>query len=170
MNRSRQILTSIAREHLGIATLEARHSDSLDFHDVAVWGVKDALMAAFDAGLKAAGQNPQAHAVQQTPPALVVPATPLLVPNGATLIPDKLYLRLYHGRTDPSQEMDGWGFAGPTFGPLSCYTQTYCCDFWIHVEHDNHALRLHTHDDLIRWDGCYYGDLEVFIAKAGDKA
>ena len=59
MNRSRQILTSIAREHLGIATLETRHSDSLDFHDVAVWQVEAALQAAFDAGQNPASQPPQ---------------------------------------------------------------------------------------------------------------
>jgi hypothetical protein len=94
----------------------------------------------------------------------------LLVPAGTPLIPGKMYLRLYHGRTDPAQEMHGWGFAGPTFGPLSCYTQTYCCDSWIHAEHGTDALRLQTHDDLIRWHGCYYGDMELFLAAPGDKA
>ena len=58
MNRSRQILTSIAREHLGIGTLETRRSDSLDFHDVAVWQVEAALKAAFDAGRNTATQPP----------------------------------------------------------------------------------------------------------------
>ncbi|MGH1399126.1 MAG: DUF6900 domain-containing protein [Alphaproteobacteria bacterium] len=28
------------------------HSDSLDFHDVAVWCLKDALQAAYEAGLQ----------------------------------------------------------------------------------------------------------------------
>jgi hypothetical protein len=58
MNCSRQILTSIAREHLGIATLQTRRSDSLDFHDVAVWQVEAALKAAFDAGRNTASQPP----------------------------------------------------------------------------------------------------------------
>lgn len=44
------ILTVIAREHLDIETLETRRSDSLDFHDVAVWSVKEALLAAYQAG------------------------------------------------------------------------------------------------------------------------
>lgn len=43
-------LTAIARKHLDIGTLEARRSDSLDFHEVSVWGLKAALQAAFDAG------------------------------------------------------------------------------------------------------------------------
>lgn len=58
MNPSRQILTSIARDHLGIATLDTRQSDSLDFHDVAVWQVEAALKAAFDAGQSTASQPP----------------------------------------------------------------------------------------------------------------
>jgi hypothetical protein len=50
------LLTQIAQEHLFIDTLETQNSDSLDFHDVSVWGVKEALIAAYQAGL-AAGQK-----------------------------------------------------------------------------------------------------------------
>jgi hypothetical protein len=45
-------LTAIAHGHLGIPTLEGRNSDSLDFHEVSVWGVKAALTAAYEAGVK----------------------------------------------------------------------------------------------------------------------
>lgn len=48
------LLTQIAQEHLCIDTLETRNSDSLDFHNVGVWGVKEALIAAYQAGLAAA--------------------------------------------------------------------------------------------------------------------
>lgn len=44
-----ELFEMIALEHLGIGTLETRRSDSLDFHDVAVWDVKRALEAAFEA-------------------------------------------------------------------------------------------------------------------------
>jgi len=47
-------LTQIAQTHLGIETLEERLSDSLDFHEVSVWSVRDALQAAFEAGQAAA--------------------------------------------------------------------------------------------------------------------
>jgi uncharacterized membrane protein len=43
-------LAAIAKQHLRIDTLETRKSDSLDFHDVAVWNVRAALEAAFMAG------------------------------------------------------------------------------------------------------------------------
>jgi hypothetical protein len=50
-NSSRdQQLQQIALDHLFVATLETRSSDSLDFHDVSVWAIKTALQAAFEAG------------------------------------------------------------------------------------------------------------------------
>lgn len=45
------LITAIAHEHLGIATLKTRYSDRLDFHDCAVWCIRNALIAAFDAGV-----------------------------------------------------------------------------------------------------------------------
>lgn len=45
-------LTKIAAEKLGLETLETRMSDSLDFHDIAVWQIKEALQAAFELGQK----------------------------------------------------------------------------------------------------------------------
>lgn len=43
-------IEEIARENLGIDCLEVRNRDSLDFHDVSIWGVKAALEAAYNAG------------------------------------------------------------------------------------------------------------------------
>ncbi len=51
------LLTRIAQEHLLIDTLETQNSDSLDFHDVSVWGVREALIAAYQAG-QADAQKP----------------------------------------------------------------------------------------------------------------
>jgi len=47
---SDSLLLSIAKKHLGIETLETRNSDSLDFHDMAVWNIKAALKAAYEDG------------------------------------------------------------------------------------------------------------------------
>ncbi len=64
------LLESIALDHLFIETLVTQHSDRLDFHDVSVWGVKSALQAAFDAGLRAAGDAPKqaVHRVRKVHP------------------------------------------------------------------------------------------------------
>lgn len=43
-------LAKIAREILDLETLETRNSDGLDFSDKAVWAIRDALQAAFEAG------------------------------------------------------------------------------------------------------------------------
>jgi len=63
MNPIDQLLTRIAREHLRIETLETRKSGSLDFHDLAVWCLRDALEAAFNAGVEEGRKQiqPQAH-------------------------------------------------------------------------------------------------------------
>ena len=52
MSQIDTILTLIAQKHLGIQTLQTRHADSLDFHDTAVWCIRDALEAAFKAGVE----------------------------------------------------------------------------------------------------------------------
>ena len=51
------LLQQIALDHLFIETLETRNSDRMDFHEVSVWGVKSALMAAYEAGRQAAQQG-----------------------------------------------------------------------------------------------------------------
>jgi hypothetical protein len=51
------LLQQIALDHLFIETLETRNSDRMDFHEVSVWAVKSALMAAYEAGWQAAKQS-----------------------------------------------------------------------------------------------------------------
>jgi hypothetical protein len=46
----RQAIDAIAAEHLRLETLETRNSDGLDFSDQAVWSLKAALEAAYEAG------------------------------------------------------------------------------------------------------------------------
>lgn len=45
------ILTEIASEKLDIETLNSRNRDHLDFHELGVWAIKDALQLAYEAGL-----------------------------------------------------------------------------------------------------------------------
>ncbi len=48
--RRQKTLEEIAARHLFIETLATRRSDSLDFHEVSVWGAKAALEEAYAAG------------------------------------------------------------------------------------------------------------------------
>ncbi len=50
MTHRKQRLSQIAKKHLQIPTLDCRNSDRLDFYDVSVWTVREALNAAYDAG------------------------------------------------------------------------------------------------------------------------
>ncbi len=42
----------IARKKMNINTLLTQNSDSLDFHDVAVWQLRDAMLEAYKLGLR----------------------------------------------------------------------------------------------------------------------
>ncbi|WP_430463608.1 DUF6900 domain-containing protein [Tabrizicola sp.] len=53
------LLLQIAERHLILDTLETRNSDSLDFHEHAVWAIRSALEAAFEAGRRAGPADTQ---------------------------------------------------------------------------------------------------------------
>lgn len=55
--RRQKTLEQIAARHLFIETLATRRSDSLDFHEVSVWGVKAALKEAYEAGRRDAARQ-----------------------------------------------------------------------------------------------------------------
>src|SRR5690242_11815802 len=74
MKQIDDLLTEVARKHLLIETLEERHRDSLDFHDVNVVCVKDALLAAYRAGAEAARASGAATAEANTDGGLPDPA------------------------------------------------------------------------------------------------
>jgi len=57
MNKIDSLLTQIAKQHLGIRTLETRNSDRFDFHDVHVNCLKDALYAAYVIGHESGFSN-----------------------------------------------------------------------------------------------------------------
>ena len=58
MDQRDTTLAEIAARHLHLETLETRNSDSLDFHDVAVWSIKAALEAAYKAGRQSRAPMP----------------------------------------------------------------------------------------------------------------
>ena len=59
MNQLDALFTLIAKKHLFIETLQTGHSDRLDFHDCAVWCIRDALEAAFKAGVELGASMPK---------------------------------------------------------------------------------------------------------------
>ncbi len=68
------VLSDIAKRHLQLETLEARNSDSLDFSDQGVWGLKAALEEAFTAGGRVRVKFARKPANLQEVIAAVIPA------------------------------------------------------------------------------------------------
>ncbi|MET4127979.1 hypothetical protein [Roseovarius sp. MBR-6] len=53
------LILEIAQRRFFLETIETRNSDRLDFHDVAVWAIRDALVEAYDAGRRAGAVETQ---------------------------------------------------------------------------------------------------------------
>jgi hypothetical protein len=71
-----------------------------------------------------------------------------------------IVLRLYHGRKDPKEELEGWGVDGPSIGPLSCVVSTYTSQIRLFTA-DNNEVWLDYIEDMVLCAGYYYGDYEI---------
>lgn len=102
--------------------------------------------------------------------------------------PGLLFIHLYHGRKHPSDNLEDWGADGPIIGPLAYVHTTYRCDvkfaaspdvmdrFFPTVMANWRAQGLSNFhgplcdwqfnvvEDMIEFDGVYYGDWSVFVA------
>jgi hypothetical protein len=78
-----------------------------------------------------------------------------------------MYLHLFHGRKSPDEQLDDWGADGPYFGPLSCVHITYLSGINIVIGKQSTGPMLgaldplHFVEDLLYYDGMYYGDWEL---------
>ncbi|MBT7989617.1 MAG: hypothetical protein HN769_07055 [Anaerolineae bacterium] len=70
-----------------------------------------------------------------------------------------LYLRLYHGRKDPQEDLEDWGSEGPIFGPYISIQITYGAHIKMHTPEG--FADLFWEDDLIYYDGIYYCDIGI---------
>ena len=91
-----------------------------------------------------------------------------------------MYLGLLHGRNHPKECMNGWGFDGPSIGPLSWYHTTYATNIRISFLRAHDAVKyfdeterdfeLQLDGDLLVFKGKYYGDWTVYFVEAADCA
>lgn len=85
--------------------------------------------------------------------------------------PEGMYLKLFHGRMDPDQDMEDWGFDGGYIGPLQYAHMTYMSDLKLAMEGfgssraREYYFTLTTHDDMLVFDGAYFGDWSLFMHK-----
>lgn len=70
-------------------------------------------------------------------------------------------LRLFHGRDDPEANLDDWGFEGPVLGPIDAVQFTYgSIVLYVHPD----RFELPRVDDLLLYDGKFYGDASIQLA------
>ncbi len=81
-----------------------------------------------------------------------------------------LYIRLFHGRTDPVQEMNDWGKDGPIFGPYNFAHTTYTSCISLGKADGNCDSLYVLESDMAYYDGVYYGDWSVFEAGIFNKS
>lgn len=91
--------------------------------------------------------------------------------------PPGLYLRLFHGRVDPDEDLEDWGFDGPHIGPLKYVHGTYTTELAIEFLDAEETAGMSSarsfgidpstpfikyHEDLLCLHGLYYGDFSVY--------
>jgi hypothetical protein len=76
-----------------------------------------------------------------------------------------VYLQLFHGRSSPAEHLDDWGTNGPVFGPLSYVHTTYGEHVQLGDPETSDSLGdLYVTENLLYYDGVYYGDWSVCTA------
>lgn len=74
---------------------------------------------------------------------------------------ERLALELFHGRSDPEHMLVGWGSQGPVF-LVRFATITYLSEIRFEFGDDRDEGSLQFVDDLVYYDGTYYGDWSLF--------
>jgi hypothetical protein len=78
-------------------------------------------------------------------------------------LPTGAYLALYHGRVDPKQDMDDWGFDGPVIGPIKWVHTTYAGEIKVCLQdEDDASILIPIVEGCVSFDGKYYGDWTVY--------
>jgi hypothetical protein len=70
-------------------------------------------------------------------------------------------IQLFHGRKDPAEDLETWGSQGPVFLVEHVHV-TYRCDIKLGIPEPAGDGDLRFHEDLVFYDGTYYGDWSVF--------
>jgi len=73
-----------------------------------------------------------------------------------------IYIQLLHGRKDPDEDMNEYGFDGPCIGPFDWMHVIYNIDFQLTREGPPYVeWWVSFVGDLLYYDGAYYGDWEI---------
>lgn len=84
-----------------------------------------------------------------------------------------VYLHMFHGRDNKESDIDGWGFNGPTIGPLDWVHMTYMCHLRGQFQDGHEAKKFgldqefdfRINEDCLEFDGKLYGDWSISTEK-----
>ena len=77
-----------------------------------------------------------------------------------------LYIDLFHGRKDPNENPEDWGFEGPVLGPFDAVQITYMGRVQLKVGEVWYFLP--DENGLIKYNGVWYGDWVIFTDMNSD--
>lgn len=75
--------------------------------------------------------------------------------------PAGVYIELLHGRRNPKEQLDDWGFDGGFIGPIDWYHTTYVGMVRIGTPETPDGFELDLSTGMLEFDGYYYGDWTV---------
>lgn len=76
-----------------------------------------------------------------------------------------VFLKLYHGRFDPDQDMEEAGFDGPVF---EAETVRGICNSWLSFWDGREWELLRFYEDMLFYDGAYYGEYIITAEYDGE--
>jgi hypothetical protein len=79
-----------------------------------------------------------------------------------------MYLELFHGRNDPNEDMEDWGFEGPVIGPFTNAHITYNTHIKLWSKRLNKTFKVTFHGDMIEYDGKWFGDW-AFLSSCSER-
>lgn len=76
-----------------------------------------------------------------------------------------IYIELFHGRKTVEENLEDWGTQGPVLGPFEDIIITYASHVKCAYAGGSKLVWLNFNDDLLEFDGVYYGDFAIFTGK-----
>ena len=88
---------------------------------------------------------------------------PIYATLEAETLPTGTYLGLFHGRTDPKQSLDDWGFPGPVIGPVNWVHITYASEMKVALLGECDAsLVIPVVEGCAEFEAKFYGDWTIY--------
>ena len=73
------------------------------------------------------------------------------------------YIHLFHGRKHPNQDMEDWGYDGPTIGPFASIHITYLNHWRLQPVGSDEWYDVFFDEDTLHYEDDWYGDWSINV-------